>query len=59
MEREELEAKLNELKSDYTRIQGDLDKLEYIKGKTNSNERQLAKLEDEIAEVNRKLDELP
>lgn len=58
MNRRELEAKLDELKSDYVRIQGDLDKLEYVKGRVSSAEEQLVRLEKEIAEVNRQLDEI-
>jgi len=58
MDKRELHAKLDELKSDYVRIQGDLDKLEYVKGRVSSAEEQLVRLEKEIAEVNRKLDEL-
>ena len=58
MTKKELEAKLIELKSDYVRIQGDMDKLEYVKGRVSSAEQQLIRLEDEIAEVNRKLEEI-
>lgn len=58
MDRKQLEAKLDELKSDYVRIQGDLDKLVYVKGRASSAEAQLVRLEKEIAEVYRKLDEL-
>ena len=54
----QLLAKLDELKSDYVRIQSDMDKLEYVKGRVSSAEEQLIRLEDEIAEVNRQLDEI-
>jgi len=54
--KEELEAKLTELKSDYVRIQGDMDKLEYVQGRVSSAEEQLIRLEGEIAEVNKKLE---
>ena len=54
--KEALEAKLTELKSDYVRIQGDMDKLEYVQGRVSSAEEQLIRLEGEIAEVNRKLE---
>ncbi|RLL42830.1 hypothetical protein D8M04_14875 [Oceanobacillus piezotolerans] len=57
MTKKELEAKLAELKSDYVRIQSDLDKLEYVEGRISSAQKQLIRLEDEIAEVNRQLDE--
>lgn len=53
----ELEQKLDELKSDYVRIQGDLDKLEFVKGRVSSAEEQLVRLEGEIAEVRRELEQ--
>ncbi|CDQ38232.1 MULTISPECIES: SE1832 family protein [Virgibacillus] len=57
MSKKQLQAKLDELKSDYVRIQGDLDKLEYVRGRVSSAEEQLIRLEKEIAEVNRQLRE--
>lgn len=59
MTRKELEAKLLELKSDYVRIQQDMDKLEFVRGRVSSAEEQLIRLEKEIAEVNQQLDALP
>ncbi|MFD1064583.1 SE1832 family protein [Oceanobacillus locisalsi] len=53
----ELEQKLDELKSDYTRIQGDLDKLEFVKGRVSSAEAQLVRLEEEIAEIRKELEQ--
>ncbi|WP_152656929.1 SE1832 family protein [Oceanobacillus sp. CFH 90083] len=53
----ELEQKLDELKSDYVRIQGDLDKLEFVKGRVSSAEEQLIRLEGEIAEVRKELEQ--
>src|SRR5699024_11157413 len=58
MNAKELERLLLEVKSDYIRIQGDMDKLEYVKGRVSSAEEQLIRLEGEIAEVNAKLDAL-
>ncbi|RDW22333.1 hypothetical protein CWR48_01095 [Oceanobacillus arenosus] len=58
MGKRELLAKLDELKSDYVRIQSDMDKLEYVRGRVSSAEQQLIRLEEEIAEVNRQLDEI-
>lgn len=55
MDKKQLETKLLELKSDYVRIQGDLDKLEFVKGRVSSAEEQLIRLEKEIAEVNEQL----
>jgi ribosomal protein L29 len=58
MTKKDLEQKLDELKSDYTRIQGDMDKLEYVRGRVSSAEKQLIRLEGEISEVNRQLEEM-
>lgn len=58
MTKEALEAKLAELKSDYVRIQSDMDKLEYVRGRVSSAEEQLIRLEKEIADVRKKLAEL-
>lgn len=55
MDKKQLEIQLLELKSDYVRIQGDLDKLEFVKGRVSSAEEQLVRLEEEIAEVNKQL----
>jgi len=56
--RKELEAKLAELKSDYIRLQEDLEKLVFVGGKESSTEEQLKRLENEIADVNKQLEEL-
>jgi len=58
MSKKELEAKLAELKSDYVRIQEDMDKLEFVGGRVSSAEEQLIRLEKEIAEINKQLDEM-
>jgi len=58
MEKKELEAKLLELKSDYVRIQSDMDKLEFVGGRVSSAEEQLIRLEKEIAEVNEQLEKI-
>jgi len=55
-EKKRLESKLIELKSDYVRIQGDMDKLEYVRGRVSSAEEQLIRLEKEIADVNMDLE---
>jgi len=57
MDKKQLEIQLLELKSDYVRIQGDLDKLEFVKGRVSSAEEQLVRLEEEIAQVNKQLKE--
>lgn len=53
-----LEGQLAEAKSDYVRIQGDMDKLEYVRGRVSAAEEQLIRLEKEIAEINKRLEEL-
>lgn len=58
MTKKELEDKLAALKSDYIRIQEDLEKLVFVGGRESSAEEQLIRLEQEIAEINRKLEEL-
>ncbi len=58
MSKKELEEKLLELKSDYIRIQGDMDKLEFVGGRVSAAEEQLIRLEKEIAEVNKELEKL-
>lgn len=57
MEKKELEAKLAELKSDYVRIQEDMDKLEFVGGRVSSAEEQLVLLEKKIADLNKQLDQ--
>lgn len=58
MSKKQLEAQLAELKSDYIRIQGDMDKLEFVGGRVSSAEEQLIRLEKEIADLNKRIDEL-
>lgn len=57
MSKKDLDAKLAELKSDYVRIQEDMDKLEFVGGRVSSAEEQLIRLEGEIAEVRRLIEE--
>lgn len=58
MDKKQLEARLAELKSDYMRIQEDLEKLVFVGGTEEFTEEQLVKLEKEIANVNKQLDEI-
>lgn len=58
MTKDQLQAKLDELKSDYARIQEDLEKLVFVGGRESSAEEQLVRLEKEIAEVRDQLEEL-
>lgn len=57
MTKKALEGKLAELKSDYVRIQEDMDKLEFVGGRVSSAEGQLIRLEEEIKELNEKLEQ--
>lgn len=58
MDKKQLEQKLAALKSDYVRIQGDLDKLEVVGGRIHSAQEQLERLEKEIADVRKQLEAL-
>ncbi len=51
----EIENKIAEVKSDYTRIMADLEKLDSVGGNTSNAEKQLEQLEKELAELNKKL----
>lgn len=58
MDKKQLEAKLAELKSDYVRIQGDVEKLENVGEQISSAEKHLIRLEEEIAAINKQLRQL-
>lgn len=58
MTKKKLEEQLQYLKADYMRIQEDMDKLEFVKGRVSSAEEQLIRLENEISEVREQLDAL-
>lgn len=51
MTKKALHDELENLKADYVRIQSDMDKLEYVRGRVSSAEEQLIRLEKEIAAV--------
>ncbi|QSS99699.1 hypothetical protein IMZ31_16790 [Pontibacillus sp. ALD_SL1] len=55
MTKRELEDQINVVKSDYIRIQGDLEKMESVGGNTEKLEKQLKQLEDELSELNNQL----
>lgn len=54
---QELEAQLAELKSDFIRLQGDVEKIESIGGNVDQSVKQLISLEEEIAEVRKQIKE--
>jgi len=51
MTKEEIEIEIEALKSDYIRIQEDMDKLEFVGGRVSSAEEQLIQLEEKIAKL--------
>jgi ribosomal protein L29 len=56
MSKEELEYKVNEVKLDYIRIQGDLEKLESFGRNTDIQQRKLDELETELSELRKQLE---
>lgn len=56
MTNKEIENRINELKMDYIRIQGDLEKLDAAGGNVTNAEKQLELIENELAELNQQLD---
>ncbi|SDQ11920.1 hypothetical protein SAMN05216232_0648 [Virgibacillus subterraneus] len=58
MTKKEIEAEIAELKSDYIRIQGDLEKATSFGVNTSKGEKQLIQIEKQLAEFNRKLEEI-
>ncbi|SDI50873.1 SE1832 family protein [Alteribacillus bidgolensis] len=55
MNRDELESKLQMLKADYIRVQGDLEKLESVGGNAEPAAKELETIEKEIQAINLKL----
>jgi len=58
MTKKELEAELAVLKSDYIRIQEDLEKLVFVGGRESSAEEQLIRLEKEISDIHKRIEKL-
>ncbi|SDK17102.1 SE1832 family protein [Sediminibacillus albus] len=55
MTKQEVENRIAELKSDYIRIQADLEKLDSVGGNTANAEKQLGQMEKELADLNKQL----
>ncbi|WP_179107265.1 SE1832 family protein [Sediminibacillus massiliensis] len=55
MTKKEIEDRIRELKSDYVRIQSDIEKLDSVGGNTVNAEKQLEEMEKELAELNKQL----
>ncbi|MFD1361578.1 SE1832 family protein [Lentibacillus salinarum] len=58
MTKEQIEAELAELKSDYVRIQGDVEKATSFGVNTSTGERKMIEIEERVAELNKQLDAL-
>ncbi len=57
--REEIEKKIEELKSDYVRIQADLEKATYVGSSTTKGEEVLTEIEAELRNLRQMLRSLP
>jgi arginine/lysine/ornithine decarboxylase len=55
MTKKEIQDQIAFLKADYIRIQGDLDKLEAAGGNIQNAEKQLARMEEELKDLNKQL----
>ncbi|MDX8045074.1 SE1832 family protein [Gracilibacillus sp. S3-1-1] len=55
MNRQEIEAEIEDLKADYTRLSADLEKLNYVGANTEYNEKELDRLANEISLLRQKL----
>ncbi|WP_102026363.1 SE1832 family protein [Salirhabdus sp. Marseille-P4669] len=55
MTRKEIEEEIQQLKMDYMRIQGDLDKLESVGGNVSKLEQTLARMEEELSRLRTQL----
>jgi uncharacterized coiled-coil DUF342 family protein len=56
MTKQEFEYKMNEVKLDYIRIQGDLEKLESFGRNTEIQQRKLDELEQELSDLHKQLE---
>lgn len=59
MTKQEVEDRLIEIKSDYARVQGDLEKMEATVGNSASGERILIEMEEEMSKLRERLDHMP
>ncbi|GLY11767.1 SE1832 family protein [Pseudobacillus badius] len=55
MTKSEIESKIAELKMDYIRVQGDIEKLESTGNAVTKAEEQLIRMENELKELNQQL----
>lgn len=59
MNKKEILNKIEDLKADYVRLQGDLEKLEYVQGILHPLEKQLQDIEEELKELYKQLEKAP
>lgn len=55
MDKKQIEERIAELKADYIRLQGDLEKIESLGRNVAPTERQLAAIEAELRELRKKI----
>ena len=55
MNREEIERQIEDLKADHMRLSADMEKLVYVKSNTHYTEIELERLEKEISDLRKKL----
>lgn len=55
MKKSEIEQRIIELKSDYARIQGDLEKMEAVVGNSSYGEKALVEIEEELKILRKQL----
>ncbi|MFC4386453.1 SE1832 family protein [Gracilibacillus marinus] len=58
MNRKEIELEIEDLKADHTRLSHDMEKVVYVKGKTEITEKELERIEKEISRLRQQLAEL-
>ncbi|QKY70537.1 SE1832 family protein [Lentibacillus sp. CBA3610] len=58
MTKKQIEAEMAELKSDYVRIQGDVEKATSFGVNTSTGEKKMVEIEERMKELNQKLDEI-
>ena len=55
MNKKEIEVEIDDLKADYTRLSADLEKLIFVGGNTEYNEKELERLAEKISSLRQKL----
>ncbi|WP_066188222.1 MULTISPECIES: SE1832 family protein [Gracilibacillus] len=55
MDRQEIEREIEDLKADYARLSADLEKLVYVGANTTGNEKELERIEKQVAALRKQL----